>query len=473
MTILVELFSDIRFLGLGAGISAFLISTKFYLYPNIISISKTKGLMDAPDGRKVHTTQIPTLGGLGVFIAFSLSIIVFGLFADLSQPDLIKLLAIIGSSIILLFLGIKDDLVSMSPKKKFLGQLIAVMNVVILTDVRILSLEGLLGVGELPYVVSIIFSIFVFVLVINALNLIDGIDGLAGSIAIISSASFGLLFLVNGHYMMTLISLVLVGALIGFLRYNLSSKQKIFMGDCGSMLTGFLVAYQGIIFLALNASAEPSNVITNAPIVLLAVLSYPLFDLLRVFAVRIKAGKSPFDPDANHIHHRLLRLGLSHIQATLLLCICNAFVIGFTFLLTDLEIHVQLFATVLTGSILYLLPFLKVFEANVEMNLAKRGLEVEPVTIASQEFKNNDTFEFDFKPIKFFEEDPKNKKTKGITLPVDYIMNIEVETEAEFEESAVLVSQDDDEDLQKNETLRKKRIMTKRLSSLKTMVNKD
>lgn len=470
MTILNELFSDLRFLGLIAGLSAFLISTKFYLYPNIISISKTKGLMDAPDERKMHTTQIPTLGGLGVFIAFSLSIIVFGLIADLPQTDLTKLIAVIGSTIILLFLGMKDDLVSMSPKKKFLGQLIAVMNVVILTDVRILSMEGLLGIGELPYFVSVIFSIFVFVLVVNALNLIDGIDGLAGSIAVISSVSFGLLFLVNGHYMMTLISLVLVGALMGFLRYNLSTKQKIFMGDCGSMLTGFLLAYQGVSFLTLNATTQSSNIITNAPIVLLAVLSYPLFDLLRVFAVRIKAGKSPFDPDSNHIHHRLLRLGLNHKKATLLLCICNAFVIGFTFLLTDLEIHIQLIATVLTGSVLYLLPFLKVFEAIVDVNVIKNEIDVLPVTVASQKFTNNDTFEFDFKPIKFFEEGDKGNKDKGITLPVDYIMNIEVE--AEHEEGLVLTHQDVTKEIKKKEAIRKNRVMTKRSSALKKMVTK-
>ncbi len=469
MIILKELFSDLRFIGLFAAITAFLVSTRFYLYPNIINISKTKGLMDTPGERKMHKTQIPTLGGLGVFIAFSLSLIVFGLLTDLMQPDLVKLLALLGSTIILLFLGIKDDLISMSPKKKFVGQLFAVLNVVVLTDIRILSLEGLLGVGELPYLISVLFTVFVFVLVINALNLIDGIDGLAGSIAVISSVSFGILFLLNGHYMMTLISSILVGALIGFLRYNLSSKQKIFMGDCGSMLTGFLLSYQGVSFLALNGSETASNTISNAPIVLLAVLSYPLFDLLRVFAIRIKQKRSPFSADSNHIHHRLLRLGLNHKKATLLLCICNAFVIGFTFLLTDLEIHVQLLIAVFTGASLYLLPFLKVFETNINLNVTSK--EVESTSGTAQKFVTNDTFEFDFKPINFFEKDKKGEKGKGITLPVDYIMNMEVILDAE--DNLSLSTEDKKQKAQKTEAVIKKRMMAKRASEIEKLVEKE
>ena len=153
-----------------------------------------------------------------------------------------------------------------------------------------------------------------------------------------------------------------------------------------------------------------------------------------------------------------------------LLCICNAFVIGFTFLLTDLEIHIQLIATVLTGSVLYLLPFLKVFEAIVDVNVIKNEIDVLPVTIASQKFTNNDTFEFDFKPIKFFEEGDKGNKDKGITLPVDYIMNIEVE--AEHEEGLVLTHQDVTKEIKKKEAIRKNRVMTKRSSALKKMVTK-
>jgi UDP-N-acetylmuramyl pentapeptide phosphotransferase/UDP-N-acetylglucosamine-1-phosphate transferase len=357
-----DLFLTVQYVPFLACFSAFVLSTRFYLYPVIINVSKQKGLMDTPDNRKMHKDLIPNLGGLGVFIAFSLSIIFYGLLIELESIDLIKLLALLGSSIILLFLGVKDDLVSMAPNKKLFGQLLAVLNVVLLTDVRVLSFDGILGFGELPYFLSILFTVFVFILVINALNLVDGIDGLAGSLSIISSIVFGVLFFVNDHYLMTLISFVLIGSILGFLRYNLSSNQKIFMGDCGSMLAGFLLAYQGISLLALNTISVSSSLVSNAPVILLAILSYPLFDLLRVFSIRIKQGKSPFSADANHIHHRLLRIGLDHKEATIVLSLLNVLVIGISFLTNDLEIHIHLLLTLIAGLFVYLIPFLSVFD---------------------------------------------------------------------------------------------------------------
>lgn len=367
MNTIKELFLNAHYVPLLAGISAFVLSTSFYLYPIIIKVSKQKGLMDMPDNRKMHKDLTPNLGGLGVFIAFSLSIIFYGLLVELVHSDLIKLLALLGSAIILLFLGVKDDLVSMSPNKKLLGQLLAVLNVVVLTDVRVISFEGMLGIGELPYIVSVLFTVFVFILIINALNLVDGIDGLAGSISIIASLVFGILFFVNDHYLMALISFVFIGSVLGFLRYNLSGKQKIFMGDCGSMLSGFLLAYQGISLLSLNSTESISSIVTNAPVLLLAILSYPLFDLLRVFAIRIKQGKSPFTADSNHIHHRLLRIGLDHKEATIVLSVLSILVIGSSFLTSNLEIHFHLFMTVLIGVVVYLLPFLNVFEEKANM----------------------------------------------------------------------------------------------------------
>ncbi len=406
MTSITDLFFDLRVLAIFAVLGAVLLSTHRYLYPGIIYVSKKKGLMDVPDQRKMHKDQVPTLGGLGVFIVFSICIIIFGLVANFVQPDLLKLLSLLGSAIILLFLGIKDDLMTMSPKKKLLGQLLAAAIVVVLTDVRIVSCYGLLGIGELPYLVSVGFSMFVFVLVINALNLIDGIDGLAGSIAVISSGAFGLLFLMNGEYMLTLVSAVLVGSLLGFLKYNFSSTEKIFMGDCGSMLIGFLLAYQGISLLSLSQILAAPKAISNAPILLLAILSYPLFDTLRIFAVRIKQKRSPFSPDSNHIHHRMLKLGLNHKQSTSVLVACNLFVIILALMVRDMNLNLQLLIVVSGGCLLYLVPFMVTLEktadlkkrnGKTETNLEKMiheievvdflDLSLEPITISNTSVK--------------------------------------------------------------------------------------
>tara|TARA_R110000868_G_scaffold3811_5_gene23474 strand:- start:18643 stop:19674 length:1032 start_codon:yes stop_codon:yes gene_type:complete len=314
--------------------------------------------MDEPIDRSMHTAKTPTLGGVGMFITFTLTLITAGMFLNLPQADLLKLLSLLAATITLMFLGIKDDLLGLAPKKKFIIQAMAAALVIVLTDVRIASYYGLLGLEELPYLVSVIFSIFVFLAVINAYNLIDGIDGLAGTIAIIVSTSFGTFFFLNGRYLMLAVSFALIGALIGFLRYNLSERRRIFMGDCGSMFVGFLLAYQAITFLEFNAKEVTPYTIKVAPIMAMAILSFPILDTVRVFIIRMAKKRSPFSADRNHIHHRLLDLGHSHKKATLILAIINILVIALAFLIKDLFINLQLYILVLAVPLLYFSPWL-------------------------------------------------------------------------------------------------------------------
>tara|TARA_R110002050_G_scaffold124935_1_gene244294 strand:+ start:709 stop:1740 length:1032 start_codon:yes stop_codon:yes gene_type:complete len=314
--------------------------------------------MDEPIDRSMHTAKTPTLGGVGMFITFSLTLIGLGMVIGLSQIELIKLLSIIAASITLMFLGIKDDLVGLAPKKKFMIQILAALMVIVVTDVRIASCYGLLGLEELPYIVSVAFSVFVFLAVINAFNLIDGIDGLAGTIGVIVTATFGGFYILNERYLMVIISFALIGALLGFLRFNLSSRRKIFMGDSGSMFIGFILAYQAISFLEFNATTVTPYTVHVAPIMAMAILSYPILDTLRVFTIRIAQKRSPFSADRNHIHHRLLALGLTHKKATLTLGIINILVIALAFIIKDLYINLQLYLLVLAVPLLYFSPWL-------------------------------------------------------------------------------------------------------------------
>lgn len=362
MALLKELLFNIYFLAPLAALAAFFFSTRFNLYPVILYVSNTKGLMDEPGERRVHTNKVPPLGGLGIFITFSLTLILFVSFFDFQLSELHTLLSLMASMIILVFLGVKDDLVLMSPKKKMVAQIIAVGMVCALQDVRIESFYGVFGIGELPYWASLAFTMFVFVLIINSVNLIDGIDGLAGSIAVLASLSFGVFFLLAEDSLMILISFILIGSLLGFLTYNFSNHRKIFMGDCGSLMIGLLLAFQGITFLNLTQSTDTIIPFNNTPIILLAVLSFPLFDTARVFLVRVSQKKSPFEADSNHLHHRLLRLGLSHKQATFLLFVSNGLVILVALLIESLNLNLQLVIIALTGTFIYLIPFSKVFE---------------------------------------------------------------------------------------------------------------
>lgn len=355
---LTSLFQNLYFLVFFSIIFSLLVSLR--IYPVIIYLAHKKKLMDDPVHRSGHVEKTPTLGGVGMFIPFSLAIIIMGIFTSLGQPDLIKLLSILGGTIILLFLGIKDDLIELSPKKKFSGQIFAAALVVLGTDVRIESFYGIFGVEDLPYIVSVIFTLLVFVFIINAFNLIDGINGLASSIAIIANTSFGVYFAMNGEFLHVLVSFSLIGVLGGFLRYNLSLVRKMFMGDSGSLFLGFLLAYQAIGFLSVNEMEETIYSFSNAPIVVLAILAYPILDALRVCILRISKGKSPFSADRNHIHHRLLDSGFSHIMATLIIALCNIFVIQMAFVLSDLYLTLQLYIISVVLPLICLFPFLLV-----------------------------------------------------------------------------------------------------------------
>lgn len=333
------------------------------IFPVIIYLCEYKNLMDEPGERKVHEYRIPNLGGVGMFVAFTVSITALGCFAGLTETGMSKLLALLSGVTILFFLGIKDDIIGLSPNKKFIGQVIAGLVVILLTDLRITSLGGLLGIDMLPYLYSVGFTLFVFLLVVNAFNLVDGIDGLAGSIAVTTSTCFGAFFLLNGDLLNLLASFIMIGAALGFLKYNVSEQEKLFMGDSGTLFIGFILAWLAIGFLEQNNVESAGYIVPNAPILVLAALSFPLLDTLRVFTLRILAGRSPFSADKNHIHHRLLAIGLSHRQTSFLIVLMNTFTIITALFIDELEINLQLLLIITVVPLLYLIPFM-VYWAN-------------------------------------------------------------------------------------------------------------
>ena len=336
-----------------SGVLAYWASSK--LQPVIILLSKQKNLMDEPEDRSSHHYRVPTYGGAAIFIVFSILVMSLSGFVGFPENDLNKVLSLMAALSILFFLGIKDDMVGLAPSKKFIGQLLATSLVIFIGGVRIESLDGIFGVGQLPYSVSVVFSIFVYMLMVNAYNLIDGIDGLAGAIALISSVIFGWFFLADGNTAMAIVSFVLTGTLFGFLRFNLSETRKLFMGDSGSLFIGFLLAYQAVVFLNANQASNPDALISNAPVIVLSIFSFPLLDTLRVFTLRALRGRSPFSPDRNHIHHHLLNRGMGHKQATTLIATKSLLMITVAWMLQDMPIHYHLLCMVSLGFIIYLI----------------------------------------------------------------------------------------------------------------------
>lgn len=293
-------------------------------------------LYDYPDDfRKVHDKKIPTLGGVAIFLGWLIPSLLWVDFAKCQEMQFL----IVGV-LILTFLGIKDDISVLDPLKKFSGQIIAAFLIVYFGEVRITSFYGILGVEQLPVWVSIIFTIMVFLTIINALNLIDGINGLASSISLLGAIFYGVWFyLIDQNMQHTILAAALVGTLISFLRFNIT-PAKIFMGDTGSMVLGFLLTFFSIEFIQTNAINKFHDYFFHSsPTLAIAILMLPLYDLFRSMVLRIIRGKNPLKADKNHIHHFLLRLGLSHEWVTLILVFYSITVITTALLLRHFNNH--------------------------------------------------------------------------------------------------------------------------------------
>lgn len=286
----------------------------YIIIPAIIRVSHEKHLFDEPNDRSSHVQKTPSLGGVAIFAA----ILITYLLVIPKVSFLSNIHALVPSLVILFFVGLKDDILMIDPYKKLLAQIIASGLFIYFTDIRIGNLFGLFTAYEIPYAPSFVITLFVMIVIINAYNLIDGIDGLAAGIGIIVALSFGMYFyLVKLHWAYTL-SLVLTGSLLAFMRFNFSRRQKIFMGDNGSLVVGFILAVLAIKFVQFNEVRHALHV-PNAPTIAILILAVPLFDTLRVFTQRIASGSSPFTPDRNHIHHFIIDNGFSHFKATCLL----------------------------------------------------------------------------------------------------------------------------------------------------------
>ncbi len=274
--------------------------------------------MDVPNSRSSHTNITPSHGGTAIFASIMM---VFTLLGDFTNSDH-KLHLIIPALVVLFFIGLKDDILIASPLKKIIAQVLASLIVIIGADIRIGSFFGIFGLYELPYLVSLLSTAFVMVVITNAFNLIDGIDGLAGGLGMIAATIFGIYFFQVDYFQAALLCAVLVGALAGFLYFNFSKTNKIFMGDSGSLVMGFTLAVMAIQFIKFNEIANSWH-FKNAPAMVILILGIPLFDTLRVFAQRALKGKSPFYADRTHIHHFLIDSGLTHTQATLVLLVTS------------------------------------------------------------------------------------------------------------------------------------------------------
>jgi len=308
---------------------AFLLT--YLTIPKIIGVVEYKRLMDNPNKRSSHSTKTPTLGGIAFFYT-----LVFALFFIEERGNFNEAIYIIPGLTVLFIVGMKDDLVVLSPGAKLIAQVVAIAFILVNESFTIDSLNGFLNINEIPYYLYLVIGGFLMLTIINSYNLIDGIDGLASVVGIVIMIIYTTIFYMTAEYFFALISITLNAILMAFFGFNISANKKIFMGDTGSLIVGFVISLLTLKFLALKPESytELPFLLENAPIIAISILIVPLFDTARVFAIRIANKKAPFSPDRNHVHHVLIDFwGLSHKQASFIIgCFNLLFVVLFVIL---------------------------------------------------------------------------------------------------------------------------------------------
>ena len=304
-------------------------AVSFYLIPKVLWVSKERNLMTSVNERSAHSIAVPSFGGVAFYITL---ILVLSILQSMRLTFVGNHL--IAAITILFMVGLKDDLVISSAKVKLIGQITAALFVIFSPELELTSLYGFLGIYEIYPLVGILLKGLIVISLINAYNLIDGIDGLGAITGIIISGVYAWVFYDMGQPYFVLVSVSVAGVLAAFLRYNFSSRKKMFMGDSGSLIIGMLLAFLTIKYLVMDPfkplisqDYDPGNRF----LFLACVLFIPVFDTLRVIIIRKINGSSAFSADRNHAHHVLLDLGLSHFKASTSFGILNLIIIGVYF----------------------------------------------------------------------------------------------------------------------------------------------
>ena len=321
----------------------------FIIVPKFIMLANKLRLFDLPGEREEYVRKIPISGGVAILIGIMFSLLFFAEIGNIQY--------IIISLLIVFFVGLIDDLLGLSPFKKILGQLIAILILIYLQDLKIDNMHGVLGIYELPHIISTLFTVFVVIVIINAFNLIDGVDGLAAGIGIISSLFFGVIGLLMNQEEIALLAFSLFGALIGFLRYNFF-PAKIFMGDTGSLVVGMGLAILALNIISSGIIVPGMHYPNKGPLLAIVFLALPLFDSLRVFINRLIKKKHPLMPDRDHIHHAILDLGYGHKKTTLILYFFSLLLIFGSYFLLDVNLNIAITILAFISYVLLFIPFL-------------------------------------------------------------------------------------------------------------------
>jgi UDP-N-acetylmuramyl pentapeptide phosphotransferase/UDP-N-acetylglucosamine-1-phosphate transferase len=333
-------------------ISSFLIVV--FTTPGIIHLASKRNLYGRtkPVLKGLSRRQICSLGGIAIFISFRITQALF------IEIPLFPTNYFVVSLFIIFLVGLNDDLAGISPISRLFAQIIVALIMIIPGGLYFTTLDQIFGVALDPIFSKVITGLFI-VGIINAYNLIDGIDGLAALLGALGAFTFAYLFYLSGNIPLALLCIALFGSLMGFLVYNFS-PAKIFMGDSGAYIIGFSFAILSIMLS--NSIKDNSFILIGYTVkssfgLIASILIIPVIDCLRVMFSRIIRGVHPFVGDNNHIHHRMLKSGLSHSQSSLILVFLNFFFVLLALGLQNFAPLTQIIILLIIAILLNLLTF--------------------------------------------------------------------------------------------------------------------
>ena len=316
----------------------------FVVHPSLVKIAHLKSIVDNPDARKLNKEPVPVLGGVGVFFGIMFSLSVAGYYVEGMNIQFELIIAML----IMLYTGVGDDILQLSPRLRFALQIFVVCLMMFLGGIYIDDFHGLWGIGELPWYIAVTLTIFSCVGIINSINLIDGVDGLCSGYGVFASLAFAFCFLRMGDVSYAILAFAVAGAIFPFMLHNMfGERYKMFLGDSGSLVLGFICS-----LYVMRVIQSGNEVVSESTISLtLAVLAIPVFDTLRVMTARIIAKRSPFSPDKTHLHHMFIRLGYSHVITALNVIFLNGLVVLIWRLCKKLNLsgEVQLYVVIACG----------------------------------------------------------------------------------------------------------------------------
>lgn len=327
-----------------------------WVHPRLVRIAAMKMIVDNPDARKLQKEPIPILGGVAVMFGAVLGISCTAVFPETVFNDTIVL--IIAVMMVMLYTGTMDDILELTPRLRFLLEIMSVCALIFVGGFRLDDLHGLWGVSVLPDWVAVPLTVFACVGIINAMNLIDGVDGLSSGFCITACAIFSAVFFKAGDMMMFILSMALIGALIPFFMHNVfGERSKMFIGDGGTLVMGAVMSIFVVRVLGVGSPVaqfwDQSHAGMSAVAFTLAVLCVPVFDTLRVMVTRMLQGRSPFHPDKTHLHHMFIDLGFSHVGTTFSIILLNLTVVAVWWASVSMgcSLDVQLYVVILFGSL--------------------------------------------------------------------------------------------------------------------------